>query len=339
VLVHADLRWPLRTGIGVVQAELLRRTPPGVEILDLGVSARIGTPLSPVLLARSLARHAQSGDVFWSPGFMPPAWSAPPVVVTLHDLNHMHYYSKVHALYYELVMKPLYRRCSAIICVSDFTRDELLSWSGANPEQVFTVYNGVAVDTFAQGSRCELGFPYVLYVGNRRRYKNLERLFQAFAITSLPRDGIRLVLTGEPDAQLQRLAADCNIAQRVQFAGNLTDEELARLYRGARLVAFVSLYEGFGLPILEAMAASVPVLTSNVTAMPEIAGNAALTVNPTSIEEIAAGLERLSADEALRMQLIQRGRLRATRFDWDTTAQSTWEIVRRLQRHAHSNAA
>jgi glycosyltransferase involved in cell wall biosynthesis len=325
----------LHTGIGVVQAELLRRTPPGVEISDLGVSARIGTPLSPVLLARSLARRAKSGGVFWSPGFMPPAWSAVPLVVTLHDLNHLHYYSRAHALYYELIMKPLYRRCSAIICVSDFTRDELLSWSGANPDKVFTVYNGVAFDSFARGSRCELGFPYVLYVGNRRSYKNLQRLFQAFAVTSLPRDGIRLVLTGEPDAQLQRLAADCNIAHRVQFAGNLTDEQLARLYRGARLVAFVSLYEGFGLPILEAMAASVPVLTSNITAMPEIAGNAALTVNPTSVEEIAAGLERLSADEDLRMQLIQKGRLRATRFEWDTTAQTTWDIVRRARTHTN----
>jgi glycosyltransferase involved in cell wall biosynthesis len=329
----------LRTGIGVLQAELLRRTPPGVQISELELSARIGTPWSPVLLARSLARRAQPGAVFWSPGFMPPAWSAVPQVVTLHDLNHMHYYGRVRALYYQLIMKPLYRRCSAIICVSDFTRDELLSWSGANPENVFTVYNGVAFDTFAQGHKCEPGYPYVLYVGNRRSYKNLERLFQAFAVTSLPRDGIRLVLTGEPDAQLHRLADRCNIAHRVQFAGDLTDEELARLYRGARLVAFVSLYEGFGLPILEAMAASVPVLTSNITAMPEIAGNAALTVNPTSIEEIAAGLERLSFDEDLRMQLIQRGRLRATRFDWDTTAQTTWEIVRRAHSHAYSKAA
>jgi glycosyltransferase involved in cell wall biosynthesis len=329
----------LRTGIGVVQAELLRRTPPGVDISDLGLTARIGTPLSPVLLARSLARRAQLGGVFWSPGFMPPAWSALPLVVTLHDLNHLHYYSRVHALYYELIMKPLYRRCSAIICVSNFTRNELLSWSGANPERVFTVYNGVAFDTFAQGSKCELGFPYVLYVGNRRSYKNLERLFQAFAQTSLPRNGIRLVLTGTPDSPLQNLAAHCNIAHRVHFAGNLTDEELGRLYRGARLVAFVSLYEGFGLPILEAMAASVPVLTSNITAMPEIAGNAALTVNPTSIEAIAAGLERLSADEDLRIQLIQRGRLRATSFDWNTTAQTTWEIVLRAHGYAHTNAA
>lgn len=335
MLVYADLRWPLRTGIGAVQTELLRRKPPEVEISDLGVSARIGTPLSPVLLAQSLARNARRQGVFWSPGFIPPAWSSLPLVVTLHDLNHRHHYSKAHALYYELVMKPLYRRCSAIICVSNFTRNELLNWSGVDPDKVVTVYNGVTHDSFAPGPKFEPGFPYILYVGNHRSYKNLKRLFQAFALTSLPRNGIRLLLTGEPDPQLNGLAAACKIGQQVQFVGNLGDAELAQLYRGARLVAFVSLYEGFGLPILEAMAASVPVLTSNVTAMPEIAGQAALTVDPTSIDEIAAGLERLSADDDLRTRLIELGRLRSAAFNWDTTAAATWDIVR----HAHPIAA
>jgi glycosyltransferase involved in cell wall biosynthesis len=331
VLVHADLRWPSRTGIGVVQTQLLRRIPADVEVSDLGVTARIGTPLSPVLLAQSLSRRARPGEVFWSPGFMPPAWSAVPRVVTLHDLNHLHHYSGAHALYYELIMKPLYRRCTAIICVSKFTRDEFLNWSGTSPEKVFIAYNGVAFDMFAQAHKRELGFPYVLYVGNRRGYKNLARLFQAFATTTLPREGTRLVLTGMPDPKIQQLAARCNIAHGLHFAGNVTDEELAPLYRGARLLAFVSLYEGFGLPILEAMAASIPVLTSNVTATAEIAGNAALTVDPTSVPDIAAGLQRLSADENLRTELIRLGRARAASFDWNEAAQRTWEIVRRVR--------
>jgi glycosyltransferase involved in cell wall biosynthesis len=328
VLVHADLRWPPRTGIGVVQAELLRRLPPDIEISDLGVKGRIGTPLSPLFLARALSRRAGPREVFWSPGFVPPAWSRIPLVVTLHDLNHLHHYSSAHALYYELVMKPLFRRCKAIICVSNFTRDELLNWSGANPEKVFTVYNGVAFDTFADGPKSQLGFPYVLYVGNRRRYKNIELLFRAFAATSLPREGFRLLLTGGPTTPLQTLAAQCNIQNNVHYAGNVSDEELAPLYRGARLVAFVSLYEGFGLPILEAMAASVPVLTSNVAAMPEIAGGAALTVNPASVTEVTDGLERLCNDEDLRADLIRAGRLRAASFDWNTAAEATWNIVR-----------
>jgi glycosyltransferase involved in cell wall biosynthesis len=270
---------------------------------------------------------------------MPPAWSQVPLVVTLHDLNHLHHYSKAHALYYKLVMKPLYRHCSAIICVSNFTRDELLNWSGASPDKVFTVHNAVAFDRFAEGPKSELGFPYVLYVGNRRSYKNLERLFHAFAATSLPREGVRLVLTGRPDTPLLTLAAHCNIEATLHFAGDVSDEQLAPLYRGARLLAFVSLYEGFGLPILEAMAASIPVLTSNVTAMPEIAGNAALIVNPTSVEEIAGGLERLSTDENLRRELVRLGRLRAAGFDWNTAAEATWDIVRAAHGQARTSAA
>ena len=113
----------------------------------------------------------------------------------------------------------------------------------------------------------------------------------------------------------------------IHFTGAVSDQDLARLYRGATLVAFVSLYEGFGLPIIEGMAAGVPVLTSNVAAMPEVAGEAALLVDPTSIEDIAGGLERLSFNAELRQQMVHRGAIRAAHFDWDRSAAQVWKIV------------
>lgn len=328
MIVYADLRWPRKTGIGTVQSALLDRRPQDLEIADCGVSGRIGSPLSPVAIARALSHQAVDNGVFWSPGYMPPAWSALASVVTVHDLTHLHHYSQVHALYYNVVMKPLYKRCQRVICVSDFTRNEFLNWSGVNPDVVFTVHNGVHVDFFAKSSGSDLEFPFVLYAGNRRPYKNLDRLLRAFSMSSLPRDGVCLLLTGEPDRQLSEAAVRLHIDHVVRFAGDVTDDVLARLYRSARLVAFVSLYEGFGLPILEAMAASVPVLTSNLSAMPEIAGNAALLVDPMSVEEIARGLERLHYDETSRQTFISLGRANARLFDWNTTAASTWEIVR-----------
>jgi len=258
---------------------------------------------------------------------LPPWRSRVPVVVTVHDLAHLHLYTRFHAAYYGTVLKPLYRRCHSVICVSDYTRREFLEWSGMPSDRVFTVHNGVPHELFAAEADFGLPYPYVFYPGNRRSYKNLDRLLTAYANSALPRAGIRIVLTGETDKALQLKARKAGIEGSIHFAGHVSDQDLARLYHGATLVAFVSLYEGFGLPILEAMAAGVPVLTSNVAAMPEVAGGAALLVDPTSTEEITAALERLSFEADLRRELVRLGRLQAARFDWDRGAAQVWKIV------------
>ena len=259
---------------------------------------------------------------------MPPAYSSLPTVVTVHDLTHLHYYSKLHAAYYNFVMKPLYRKCNAVICVSDFTRNEFLDWSGINSDRVFTIHNGIQIEPFRDGPKTDVPFPYVLYAGNRRGYKNLDRLLQSFAISDLPREGITLLLTGGPDKHLLELAASLHLHSQLRFTGPVNDRELAALYRGARFVAFVSLYEGFGLPILEAMAASVPVLTSRISAMPEVAGDAALMVDPTSVDEIADGMRRLHYEGATRERFKLAGDRNVKRFDWDRAATSTWSRIR-----------
>jgi glycosyltransferase involved in cell wall biosynthesis len=327
VNVYADLRWPPNTGIGVVQSALLSRAPSSLDLVDIGTAGRIGSPVSPLRIMRALALSGARRGVFWSAGYMPPARSEVPVVVTVHDLTHLHFYGSLHAAYYRLVLRRMYRQCRSIICVSEYTRGEFLEWSGVPSERVFTVHNGVSVDVFSGTGDYGLPYPYVFYPGNRRPYKNLQRLVRAYANSALPRSGIELVLTGEPDGELRRCAREAGVAESLHFCGSVNQQDLARLYRGAALVAFVSLYEGFGLPIVEAMAAGVPVLTSNVAAMPEVAGSAALLVDPTSTQEIASGLERISFDSDLRRQLVQRGREQAARFSWDDSAAAVWKIV------------
>jgi glycosyltransferase involved in cell wall biosynthesis len=113
----------------------------------------------------------------------------------------------------------------------------------------------------------------------------------------------------------------------------VADADLPRLYKGAEAVAFVSLYEGFGLPLVEAMASGVPVLTSNVSALPEVAGDAALIVDPYSVEAIAAGLDRIVNDTDLRAELVARGREQVKRFDWDRSAHALWAIVEGVYQH------
>ena len=325
--VYSDLRWPSGTGIGIVQRALLARAPERLRIVNLRIRARIGSPSSPFAIALALSGQRARGGVFWSPGYMPPISSRIPAVVTVHDLTHLHFYSALHRAYYNHFMRRLYRQCARIICVSEYTRLEFLAWSGMPPERVHTIQNGISPEGFNAPTSFGLPFPYVFYPGNHRPYKNLPRLLEAYARTKLPQQGIHLVMTGQPAAELMRSAIALGVESKLHFLGRVTDAEVASLYRGARLVAFVSLYEGFGLPIVEGMASGVPVLTSNIASMPETAGGAAYLVDPRSVAGISEGLELCCFDEQLRERLTDLGRARALQFDWTTTAEQTWRVL------------
>lgn len=333
--VYSDMRWPLKTGIGNVMAAMIARKPARMDLIGLQVKGSIGSPFSPFAISHALRRSAADRDgVYWSAGFVPPAMMKIPCVVTVHDLTHLRFYSRFHAAYYNHYLKPLYRRCSAIVCVSDYTRREFLDWSGMSPDKVSVVYNSVDQAYFENQEASRFAYRYVLYPGNHRGYKNLERLISAFAASTLPQQDIHLVMTGSLNQSLVEHAMRLGVVSKLHFLGRVNDEDLPKLYKGALLVAFVSLYEGFGLPIVEAMASGVPVLTSDVSAMPEVAGNAARIVDPYSIEAIADGLNDLTGDDVLRQDLIGKGREQVARFDWDRSAKTLWDIVD----HAYASA-
>jgi glycosyltransferase involved in cell wall biosynthesis len=325
--VFADRRWPEETGIGKVQAEIEARLPADLHIVDIAVRGRIGSPLSPLAISRSLTGRGGKG-VFFSAGFVPPLVTKLPSVVVVHDLTHRRFYGKAKRTYYDLVYRPLYRRCAAVICVSEYTRQEFIDWSGMPEDKVHLVYNGTEPMFREDGVRHSPGYPYVFYGGNHRSYKNLDRLIRAYAASSLPGRGIRLVLTGNRNDELHAIAAELGVDRSVIFTGRLPSEQIPPLYRGALAVAYVSLFEGFGLPIVEAYACGVPVVTSNVSAMPEVAGGGALLVDPQSLDEIREGLDRITSDETLRQRLITNGRKRREDFDWGVSAQRLWELVK-----------
>lgn len=258
---------------------------------------------------------------------MPPCTRGIPAVVTVHDLTHLHYYSRWHASYYEAVLKPLYKRCAAVVCVSEFTRSEFLQWSAIDSSRVHVVHNGVDREAFVEAQPLLLDAPYVLYPGNRRAYKNLYRLIEAYSLSALPRERILLVLTGEVESDLLAHAERLGVQGSIRFLGTLGERQIKEAYRGAMAVVFVSLYEGFGLPILEGMAASVPVLTSGCGAMSEVAAGAALLVDPHSVAAIADGIDRVIFDSGLRERLIVAGNARAMSETWDLAASRVWSIV------------
>lgn len=332
--VFTDMRWPEKTGIGNVMAACIARKPAQVSVVDLQVDGGIGSPLSPWAVSRALGAAGATDGVFWNPGFIPALWSRVPQVVTVHDLTHLHFYTKLHKIYYGLCFKPLYRRCSAVVCVSEYTRTEFLEWSGMDPARVHVVLNGVGPEYAQNTETLNLPYRYVLYPGNQRGYKNLDRLLEAYAASTLRSRDIHLALTGNPNEAFLARAQQLGVASHVHFLGRLPDADLPRVYKGALAVAFVSLYEGFGLPIVEGMASGTPVLTSNVSAMPEVAGDAALVVDPYSVLAITKGLDHITGDESLRGELIARGHERVRAFDWDRSAQSLWSIVERVRQAA-----
>ena len=327
--IAIDASWLGATGIGRVAAEVLERCPNDWEINEIRRGRRNAAPLTPFDLAAQIQRI--DANLFWSPGFMPPArFGKTPVVLTVHDLTHLHYYKLHHRVYYNIFIRPLVKRAASVITVSDFSRQEFISWSGMPQDRVVRIYNGVSKNFDPAGLKLEIGRPYILYVGNRRSYKNVIGLMKAFSMSSLGDRGLVLALSGERDEACQLAEIEFGLEGKVHYFGFIPEEKLPSVYRGAHALAFVSFYEGFGLPILEAMACGIPVLTSSISSMPEIAGGAAYLVDPNSVQSIANGLEAVSLDEELRSHLIANGGQRVSDFSWDQTASQYWDTFSRL---------
>ena len=326
-MIYADQRWVGNHGIG----RFARHVLGSFKYRPVELTSSPAAPVDPWFLSRAL-RQLEHTDLFFSPGYNTPVFCASPFVFTIHDLTHIHCPEsrRLHVqLYYATVMKRACRRAARIITVSEFTRRQIIEWSEVAPEKVVNVGNGIESTYRPQGDSYALGFPYLLSVSNRKPHKNEFRIVEAFAKADLdPR--MHLVFTGETTEKLSRWIDTQQVHSRVEFIGNVPEERLPSLYRGAQALIFPSLYEGFGLPIIEAMACGTPVVTSNITAMPETAGSAALFVNPRSVEEIANAMERIVGDSSLRNQMRDRGIVRAGEFSWEATCLRVTQLLREI---------
>ena len=323
-MIYADQRWTGNDGIGRFARHVLTR----LDYRPAPLNSNPAGPLDSWFLARAL-RRLESTDLFFSPGYNTPLFCQAPFVFTIHDLIHIYCPESKRPqtqLYYATVMKRACRRAIRILTVSEFTREQVIHWSGVSPQKVVNVGNGVESTYRPEGDVYGLPFPYLLSVSNRKPHKNEFRIVEAFAKANLaPR--IHLVFTGEPSAKLSRWIAAQQVRSRVDFVGTVPEERLPSLYRGAQALVFPSLYEGFGIPILEAMACGTPVVTSNITAMPEIAGGAALVVDPRSVEQISRAIEQIVSETCCRQSLRDIGLARAARFSWERTAQTVHEVL------------
>jgi glycosyltransferase involved in cell wall biosynthesis len=283
-------------------------------------------------------------DLLHALAFAGPLAISIPWIATIYDLSFVRYpqsFNAANRLYLTWAVRNSLRRADRVTVISESTRRDLVALFGAAPDKIKVIYCGTdpsfapAQDPSAVAAwRAQRNLPekMILYVGTIEPRKNIARLIRAFAqaqrAVRLPHRLVLIGARGWKYAEVDRAIAQEGISNNVIFAGYVSQDELPRWYQAADLFVYPSLYEGFGLPPLEAMACGIPVVTSNAASLPEVVGDAALQVAPDDGSALADAIVRALTDRALREQMIARGIVQAARFSWTRTARETVALYR-----------
>ena len=288
--------------------------------------------------------HRAGIDLLHAMAFVTPVAATAPVIVTVHDLSFMRFperFRRLNRLYLSAMTRLSCKRARRIIAVSQATADEIVSLLGISPERIDVVPHGVDHKRFrpiapkqvmrlAQKNR--LPERFVLFLGTLEPRKNLTTLVEAFAQTEALRQGVELVIAGAKGwfyDEVFRCVEALGLTQVVHFPGFVPDDELPLWYNATSVFVYPSIYEGFGMPLLEAMACGTPVVSSDASCIPEVVGDAGILVSPHDTGALANAMDRILADADWHTELSQRGRARAAAFTWNATARSTAACYRR----------
>ena len=263
-------------------------------------------------------------------------------LAVFHDLNFEHYPKDLpffNRAYYRHFFPRYAKNAKRIAAVSSFTKSDIVKTYHIDPTKIDVVYNGAnekfvpVNDSIKQEVRIKFsdGKPYFLFVGSLHQRKNIASLLKAFdQFCSAVNSDMQLVLAGQKrwwTTEMEDAYQSMSQKERVIFTGRMSEEDLYRVTASAFALTYVSVFEGFGIPIVEAMRCGVPVITSDTTAMPEIAGDAALLCNPFSVDSIAGAMQKIFSDDLLRNDLIKRGKERCKVFTWQSTAENLWRSI------------
>ncbi len=314
-------------------------------------AVEVDVPASPsywqVLWQRPIGKllRKYKADVWHLPNTLPLIFrfKSVPTVITIHDLADLRVrkYGRTRTLYRRSINYLGARKADRVLTVSENSRHDLVSMLGVAPAKVAVVYPGVNEKFWPHDpisskeyihSRYGLPREFILAPGGLGGNKNLNRVLEAFA--NLVSRGIKhnLICTGTTSAgdlaRLQHLVRALRLTEKVFFPGCIPEDDLPKLYAASSGVVYVSLYEGFGLPLLEAMACGIPIVASNASSIPEVTQEAALLVDPHDTTAIADAMSRVLSEQDLRQTLIQRGLIRAQHFSWTNTAVQTIEVYK-----------
>ncbi len=280
--------------------------------------------------------------LFFSPDHYLSLRAKVPTLLAVHDINFMHhpkYLPWLNAKYHLYFFPKFVNRAEHLVAVSHFTKNDLVSFFHLPNEKIDVVYNasnmpqGVLSTDEIQQTRKKYayGHSYFFYIGTLNQRKNIIRMMKAFdKFMDETQADISFVIGGRAlwtDQQMETAYQQLKYKDKIIFTGRLEQTEAKLLMGSALALIFVSLFEGFGVPILEAMSSGVPVITSNVTAMPEIGGDAACYVNPLSVDEICTAMKCLYTDDSFKKELIQKGFQRVADFSWDKSADALWDAL------------
>ena len=291
------------------------------------------------------AIKANKAVLFFSPdGYMPLNLKIPSLIA-IHDINFHHRPGDLplsSRIYYRRYFPLFAQKADRIVTVSEFSKNDIIKSYGINTDKIDVVFNGandlfspLPADTIEQIRQSLTGgVPYFVFAGSMHPRKNISRLFQAFdQFRKDLHSPFKLVIVGEKmfmTREIEKTFRKMTFGKDLIFCGKLPPERLHPILGASSGLCYVTLYEGFGIPVLEAMRCDIPILASNLTSLPEVAGDAAIYADPESVSSIAKGMKSLAVDTELRKRLIVEGRTRRLAFSWDQTANKLWSSFEKI---------
>lgn len=318
-----DARWVGNYGIARYATESSKNFPS--EFLR-PLHAKF-SPLSPLGLAEwelnNLPRKLKK-EYYYSPSFTPSLSHGHKQTITVHDLIHLDVpgeSSKIKKTYYENVVKKVIQNSDLTFTVSRYSQERIAEWANIDLQRIVITGNSASAIFSPSGDKYQIGNPYILYVGNTKPHKNSESALNI--LRAIP-GNVSLLMVSSKTSELMAKISEMKLEGRVRILEDVSEESLAKIYRGARLLLMPSYYEGFGLPVLEAMASGIPVVASNTTSLQEIIADAGLMFNPSDSEEGADLVNQLLDDSPIRDALIFKGLTRSLDYQWENISNTIY---------------
>ncbi|MFR1380318.1 MAG: glycosyltransferase family 4 protein [Clostridium neonatale] len=291
-----------------------------------------------------------NADIYHFFNFIVPPRIKGKVITTIHDMTYELYPETMDKRNLKRIKDDIQYsvdRSDKIITVSESSKNDIIKFLNVDESKIEIVYNGVDYEKFNKSytediklivrNKYNLPQNYILYMGTLEPRKNIDSIIEAFALIKKQKDfdNIKLVIAGKKGwlfEDIFNLVDKLNLKDHVIFTDYVDETDKPIIYNMAKLFVFPSLYEGFGIPVLEAMASSVPVIASNVSSLPEVAGNAAILVNPKDIEGIAKNIIKILSDDDLKNELVRKGHIQAQKFTWEASAEKLYNIYKEIMK-------